>query len=36
MYETAMRNKVPATVIEDMVRIYSYNVDFQRKVKRGD
>jgi murein DD-endopeptidase MepM/ murein hydrolase activator NlpD len=36
VYETAMRNKVPAAVIEDMVRIYSYDVDFQRKVQPGD
>ena len=36
IYETAMRNKVPAEVIEDMVRIYSYDVDFQRKVQPGD
>ncbi|XIA65158.1 peptidoglycan DD-metalloendopeptidase family protein [Bradyrhizobium sp. TZ2] len=36
IYETAMRNKVPANVIEDMVRIYSYDVDFQRKVQPGD
>jgi murein DD-endopeptidase MepM/ murein hydrolase activator NlpD len=36
IYETALRNKVPASVIEDMVRIYSYDVDFQRKVQPGD
>ncbi|HAO44159.1 MAG TPA: hypothetical protein DCR53_27005, partial [Afipia sp.] len=36
IYETALRNKVPATVIEDMIRIYSYDVDFQRKVQAGD
>jgi murein DD-endopeptidase MepM/ murein hydrolase activator NlpD len=36
IYETAMRNKVPASVIDDMVRIYSYDVDFQRKVQPGD
>jgi len=36
IYETAMRNKVPAGIIEDMVRIYSYDVDFQRKVQPGD
>src|SRR6266516_2234971 len=36
IYETAMRNKVPASVIEDMVRIYSYDVDFQRKVQPSD
>ena len=36
IYETAMRNKVPASVIEDMIRIYSYDVDFQHKVQPGD
>ena len=36
IYETAMRNKVPASVIDDMIRIYSYDVDFQRKVQPGD
>ena len=36
IYETALRNKVPAAVIEDMVRIYSYDVDFQRKVQPGN
>lgn len=36
IYETALRNKVPPTVIEDMIRIYSYDVDFQRKVQAGD
>jgi murein DD-endopeptidase MepM/ murein hydrolase activator NlpD len=36
IYETALRNKVPAGVIEDMIRIYSYDVDFQRKVQPGD
>jgi len=36
IYETALRNKVPTSVIEDMIRIYSYDVDFQRKVQPGD
>jgi murein DD-endopeptidase MepM/ murein hydrolase activator NlpD len=36
IYETAMRNKVPTSVIDDMIRIYSYDVDFQRKVQAGD
>ena len=36
IYETALRNKVPASVIVDMIRIYSYDVDFQRKVQPGD
>jgi murein DD-endopeptidase MepM/ murein hydrolase activator NlpD len=36
IYETALRNKVPPSIIEDMIRIYSYDVDFQRKVQPGD
>ncbi|GLH82366.1 membrane protein [Bradyrhizobium sp. SSBR45G] len=36
IYETAMRNKVPTPVIDDMIRIYSYDVDFQRRVQPGD
>jgi murein DD-endopeptidase MepM/ murein hydrolase activator NlpD len=36
IYETALRNKVPTPVIENMIRIYSYDVDFQRKVQPGD
>jgi murein DD-endopeptidase MepM/ murein hydrolase activator NlpD len=36
IYETALRNKVPSSVIDDMIRIYSYDVDFQRKVQPGD
>jgi murein DD-endopeptidase MepM/ murein hydrolase activator NlpD len=36
IYETALRNKVPSGVIDDMIRIYSYDVDFQRKVQPGD
>ncbi len=36
LYETALRNNVPNSVIEDLVRIYSYDVDFQRKVQAGD
>jgi murein DD-endopeptidase MepM/ murein hydrolase activator NlpD len=36
IYETALRNKVPQNVIEDMIRVYSYDVDFQRKVQPGD
>jgi murein DD-endopeptidase MepM/ murein hydrolase activator NlpD len=36
LYETALRNNVPNAVIEDLVRIYSYDIDFQRKVQPGD
>ena len=36
LYETALRDNVPNSVIEEIVRIYSYDVDFQRKVQPGD
>jgi murein DD-endopeptidase MepM/ murein hydrolase activator NlpD len=36
IWETALRNQVPRPVIEDVVRIYSYDVDLQRKVQPGD
>jgi murein DD-endopeptidase MepM/ murein hydrolase activator NlpD len=36
VYETALRNQIPMPIIEDLIRIYSYDVDFQRKVQPGD
>jgi murein DD-endopeptidase MepM/ murein hydrolase activator NlpD len=36
LWETALRTNVPNSVIEEMVRIYAYDVDFQRKVRPGD
>ena len=36
IYETALRNQIPRPIIEDLIRIYSYDVDFQRKVQPGD
>ena len=36
IYETALRNHVPRSVIDDIIRIYSYDVDFQRRVQPGD
>ncbi len=36
VYETALRNNVPNPVIAELIRIYSYDVDFQRKVQPGD
>jgi murein DD-endopeptidase MepM/ murein hydrolase activator NlpD len=36
IYETALRNNIPRAVIDNMIRIYSYDVDFQRKVQPGD
>jgi murein DD-endopeptidase MepM/ murein hydrolase activator NlpD len=36
IYETALRNHVPRSVIEELVKVYSYDVDFQRKARAGD
>lgn len=36
VYETALRNNIPRPIVDDLVRIYSYDVDFQRKVQPGD
>jgi murein DD-endopeptidase MepM/ murein hydrolase activator NlpD len=36
VYETALRNQIPNPIIEELIRIYSYDVDFQRKVQPGD
>ncbi len=36
VYETALRNNVPRPIIDDLIRIYSYDVDFQRKAQPGD
>ncbi len=36
IYETALRNQIPRSVIDSMIRIYSYDVDFQRRVQPGD
>jgi murein DD-endopeptidase MepM/ murein hydrolase activator NlpD len=36
VYETALRDQVPRPIIEDLIRIYSFDVDFQRQVQPGD
>jgi murein DD-endopeptidase MepM/ murein hydrolase activator NlpD len=36
IYETALRNNIPKPVIEALIRIYSYDVDFQHKTQPGD
>jgi murein DD-endopeptidase MepM/ murein hydrolase activator NlpD len=36
LYETALRNNVPDPVIAELVRIFSYDVDFLRKTLPGD
>lgn len=36
LYASAVRAKIPPAIIADAIRIYSYDVDFQRDVKPGD
>ena len=36
IYETGLRDNIPVPVIDEMIRIYAYDVDFQRKVQSGD
>jgi murein DD-endopeptidase MepM/ murein hydrolase activator NlpD len=36
IYETALKNEIPISVIEQLIRIYFYDVDLQRRVNGGD
>jgi murein DD-endopeptidase MepM/ murein hydrolase activator NlpD len=36
VYETALRHNIPRPVIDEIVRVFSYDVDFQRRVQPGD
>jgi murein DD-endopeptidase MepM/ murein hydrolase activator NlpD len=36
IYETALRNHVPRTIVDELIRVYSYDIDFQRKARPGD
>ena len=36
LYETALKHDLPRPVIDDMVRTFAYDVDFQRRVGGGD
>ena len=36
IYETALKQGVPRFLIDELVRVYSYDVDFQRRVQGGD
>jgi murein DD-endopeptidase MepM/ murein hydrolase activator NlpD len=36
IYETALRNQIPRAAIDELIRVYSYDVDFQRKTQAGD
>lgn len=36
LYGSAAHAGIPASVVSDMIRIYSYQVDFQRDIQQGD
>ncbi len=36
LYETGLRHDVPRPLIDDLVRIFSYDLDFQQRVREGD
>lgn len=36
LYETALKHDLPRQTIDDLVRIFGYDVDFQRRVGTGD
>ncbi|MCB9983820.1 MAG: peptidoglycan DD-metalloendopeptidase family protein [Rhodospirillales bacterium] len=36
LYGSAARANIPSAVIAEMIRIYSWNVDFQRDIRSGD
>jgi murein DD-endopeptidase MepM/ murein hydrolase activator NlpD len=36
LYETALKNELPRQTVEELIRIFGYDVDFQRRVSSGD
>lgn len=36
LYETAARHDLPRSAVDDIVRVFSYDVDFQRRISSGD
>lgn len=36
IYGSAARDGIPTAIVADMIRIYSYEVDFQRDIRQGD
>jgi len=36
LYETALKNDLPRNIVEELVRVFGYDVDFQRRVSPGD
>lgn len=36
LYQTALDNNVPADMIKELIQIYSYDVDFNQRIRPGD
>lgn len=36
LYETGLKNDLPRQTIDDLVRVFGYDVDFQKRVSAGD
>ena len=36
LYETALKSSIPRPIIDELVRIFAYDIDFQRKAQEGD
>lgn len=36
IYQTALSNQIPRELVDELIRVYAYDVDFQRRVKPGD
>ncbi|WP_068310495.1 M23 family metallopeptidase [Polycladidibacter hongkongensis] len=36
LYETALQNEIPREVVEELIRIYSFDLDYNATVKPGD
>ncbi len=36
LYETAMRYELPRASVDELVRVFAYDIDFQRRVSLGD
>lgn len=36
LYETGIKNELPRPVLDELVRVFAYDVDFQRRVAGGD
>ena len=36
LYETALRNEIPPALIDELIRVYSFDLDFNTRIQPGD